>query len=142
MFVVGGTSDNVFMGSVRPGGMQLIHRPDGGDPTVFAQDVDVAWTRWQRARGLMFRRTIPDGSALVLPFGEVGRQAIHTLFVPIALDVVWVRDQTVTKCRRMRPWLDVAWGEADTVIELVAGDAEGIEVGDDLYLVTDIDESA
>lgn len=113
--------------------MRVVQRPAGDDPRVVAEDASVAWTRLQRARGVMFRRSVPKG-AMVFPFDGAGRRGIHTLFVPMPLDVVWVVDGRVTAVRRLRAWFDAAWATADTVVEFPAGGADGIERGDEVYL--------
>jgi uncharacterized membrane protein (UPF0127 family) len=88
-----------------------------GDQWVPAR---VADDRLSRARGHMFRPTPPDW-ALVFPFDEAEDHRIHMLFVPFALEVAFVVDGIVQRVERLSPWVGVASGDADTIIELPAG---------------------
>ncbi|WP_142985255.1 DUF192 domain-containing protein [Halorubrum cibi] len=119
--------------------VRLVHRPDRDPPVnrdarTLARDVDVARSRLAQARGLMFRRSIPDDYALVFPFGESETRWLHMLFVPFAIDAVWIVDGEVTKVKRLAPFVGLAHGAADTVVELPAGAADGVEVGDGIRL--------
>ena len=104
------------------------------DGSPLATDVDVADTKLSQARGLMFRRSIPDSYALVFRFGDVARRDVHMLFVPFPLDALWLVDGEVTHVKRLRPWIGLGVAEADTLIELPAGAADGIEPGDAVRL--------
>lgn len=78
----------------------------------------------------MFRRSIPDGYALVFPFGRVGTRRLHMAFVPFDIDAVWLVDGDVRRVARLSAWTGLASARADTVIELPAGAAEPVESGD------------
>jgi len=108
---------------------------DDGDPTVLASDVDVARSTLEQARGLMFRRSVPEGYALVFPFDEVDAQWLHMLFVPFAIDALWLVDGEVRTVKRLAPFVGLGRGRADTVVELPAGAADGVAVGDEVRLV-------
>ena len=111
--------------------MQLIHRPAGADrERVLADDVAVADSFLSQARGLMFRRSVPDGYALVFPFDGASARSLHMAFVPFALEALWLIDGEVRATGRLRPWIGLARGEADTVVELPAGAADGVREGD------------
>ena len=118
--------------------VRLVHSPesgrDGGE-TVLASDVEVARSTLEQARGLMFRRSIPDDYGLVFPFDEADTQWLHMLFVPFAIDAVWLADGEVTAKKRLAPFVGLGRGRADTVVELPAGAAESVAVGDELRLV-------
>lgn len=105
---------------------------DGDEPAVrvLATDADTANSILAKARGLMFRRSIPDEYGLVFPFDAVGSRDLHMVFVPFAIDALWLVDGEVRKRKRLRPWFGIGWGEADTVVELPAGVADGVDVGD------------
>ena len=105
--------------------MRVLH-----DGSALASDVDVADTTLTRARGLMFRRSIPDDYALVFAFDDVDRRDVHMLFVPFPLDVLWLVGGEVERVKRLRPWIGLGSADADTLIELPAGTADGIEPGD------------
>lgn len=98
------------------------------DETIEAR---TASTLLEKSRGHMFRTSEPD-YALVFPFdGSV--QRLHMLFVPFALDAVFVVDGEVEQVSRMRPWIGYASGRADAVIELPAG-AVDVDEGDRVEL--------
>ena len=102
---------------------------------VLATKVDVADSFWSQARGLMFRRSIPDDYGLVFPFEEADSRSLHMLFVPFAIDALWLVDGEVTKVTRLSPWVGLGWGTADTIVELPAGAADGVEPGDSVEIV-------
>ncbi|MFC7136211.1 DUF192 domain-containing protein [Halobaculum litoreum] len=102
---------------------------------MLADDVDVADSLLSRTRGLMFRRSVPDDYALVFRFETADSRSLHMLFVPFAIDAVWLVEGEVTKVKRLRPWVGLGWGTADTVVELPAGAADGVEPGDSVELV-------
>lgn len=81
-------------------------------------------------RGLMFRRSIPDDFGLLFRFDTAESRSLHMLFVPFAIDAVWLVDGEVTKVKRLRPWVGLGWGTADTIVELPAGAADDVEPGD------------
>lgn len=114
--------------------MQLVHEPEDGEPRPLATDVDLADGLLSQARGLMFRRSVPDDYALVFRFRRVGRRGLHMVFVPFPIDAVWIVDGEVTKVARLRPWVGWGRGRADVIVELPAGAADGVEVGDRVYL--------
>lgn len=109
--------------------------PDSVETRTLADDVERADGVLAQARGLMFRRSVPAGYALVFPFDEPASRTIHTLFVFEPIDVVWLVDDEVTKVDRLHPFRGLAHGLADTVIELPAGGADGVEPGDTVEIV-------
>ncbi|MFC6939244.1 DUF192 domain-containing protein [Salinirubellus sp. GCM10025818] len=115
--------------------MRVVHRPSGGPERTLATDVDVADSLLGRARGLMFRRSIPDDYALVFPFGRPVTRGLHMVCVPFDIDAVWLVDGRVQRATRLRAWRGFgrAWG--DTVLELPAGAADGVDPGDRVDLV-------
>ncbi len=118
--------------------MRLVHQRDGEARTLangvatetLADDVERADGPLSQARGLMFRRSIPEGYALVFPFDEPATRTIHTLFVFEPIDVLWLVDDEVVTVERLQPFRGLAHGLADTVVELPAGAADGVEPGD------------
>jgi len=115
---------------------RVVHEP-ADDPAerVLATEVEFADSVLSRARGAMFRASLPEGYALVMEMGPglLGRpsvQAVHMLFVRVPLDVVWLVDDEVQRVARMRPWRSVAAARADCILELPAGNAERVESGD------------
>jgi uncharacterized membrane protein (UPF0127 family) len=101
---------------------------------TLATDVDVAESLLAKGRGLMFRRSIPDDYALVFPFDDASARTLHMLFVPFDIDAVWVRDGTVERVARLSAWTGRGRAVADTVVELPAGAAAGVEMGDGIRI--------
>jgi uncharacterized membrane protein (UPF0127 family) len=102
--------------------------------TTLASDVEIADSWLQRARGLMFRRSFPAGSALVFRFERAAPRALHMLFVPFSIDALWVVDGEVVATKRLRPWVGGGRATAETIVELPAGAADEVAVGDRVVL--------
>jgi len=125
---------NAFFGSGTSPGVRLV-RDDGRTEETLATEVETADSFLSRARGLMFRRSIPDDYALVFEFDEAASRDVHMVFVSFPLDVLWLRDDEVQRVKRLSPWTGLAKAEADRLVELPAGSADRVEVGDDVRLV-------
>ncbi|MDG5778823.1 DUF192 domain-containing protein [Haloarculaceae archaeon H-GB2-1] len=110
--------------------MRVVHEPDAGSRDVLATQGDLADTVLSQTRGLMFRRSIPDDYALVFRFDDADRRFVHMLFVPFPIDVLWLRDGDVTHCKTLPAWRGVGSGLADTLLELPAGAAADVAIGD------------
>lgn len=108
---------------------RIVHRHHG-EETVLATDVSVADSFLQQARGLMFRSSFPDGSALVFPFEGAATRTLHMVAVPFDIDALWIRGERVERVARLSAWTGVGRGVADTVVELPAGAADGVSEGD------------
>ena len=114
---------------------RVVHRPADGSERVLATEVEIADSMLSRARGLMFRGSLPEEYALVLEvgdglFGGPSVQTIHMFFVRLPLDVIWLADSEVQRVARLRPWRGLAAARADRILELPAGAASGVEQGD------------
>lgn len=107
--------------------MSLRHRETG---RTIATRVEVADSFLARARGLMFRRSIPEGYALVFRFDRPVTRGLHMLFVPFPIDALWLVDGEVQRVARLDAWIGFGRGWADTIVELPAGATEGVEPGD------------
>ena len=105
--------------------MRLLHE---GEP--LATDVEVADSLLAKMRGLMGRRHVPGGYALVFPFDRASRRSVHMLFVRTPIDVLWLADGAVTKRATLSPWTGFGWARADTIVELAPGAAADVAVGD------------
>ncbi|WP_276300213.1 DUF192 domain-containing protein [Halorussus lipolyticus] len=114
--------------------MRLV-RDDGRTEQTLATEIETAESFLSKARGLMFRRSIPDDYALVFEFDDVGMQDVHMVFVPFPLDVLWLRDDEVQHKERLSPWTGMAKAKADRLVELPAGSADAVTVGDTVRLV-------
>lgn len=116
--------------------MRLVHVPDadGADRRVLATDIELADSLASQLRGLTFRSTLPADFAMVFEFGGTGYRSIHMLFVRVPLDVLWLQDETAVKVKTLAPWTGVGFAKADRVVELPAGSADGVDVGDTVRL--------
>ncbi|WP_440771673.1 DUF192 domain-containing protein [Natronorubrum sp. DTA28] len=101
---------------------------------VLATDVELAESIVSQTRGLMFRRSFPDDSALVFRFNTAKIRDVHMLFVFFPIDAVWVVDDVVQRVERLRPWRSFAREKCDLLVELPAGAAANVEAGDKLVL--------
>ncbi|WP_435098350.1 DUF192 domain-containing protein [Halarchaeum sp. P4] len=109
--------------------MQVVHER-GGDIDVLASDVERADSFVSRARGLMFRRSIPDDYALVFEFSGRAQRGVHMVFVPFDIDVLWLVDDEVQRVETLSAWTGRASAEAECFVELPAGAASDVRVGD------------
>ena len=102
---------------------------DGG---VVCERCRVADTFWLRLRGLMGRSSLDPGEGML--FERTG--SIHMFFMRIPLDVVFCdADLRVVKVvTALKPWRTAAAKGARVTIELAAGAAAGVDVGDVLTM--------
>lgn len=110
--------------------MQVIHA-DG--KRVLASDAAVADSTLTRAVGLMFRRSPPE-DALVFRFEGQATRRLHMLFVPFDIDALWLVEGEVSEVARLHAWTGFGRARADTVIELPAGGADDVAIGDTVEL--------
>ena len=103
--------------------------------TVLASTVEVADSPLARARGLMFRRSIPDDFAMVFTFDRVRQRSVHMCFVPFPLTVIWAVDGQVARADRLSAWVGVARAKADLLVELPADRLESVEIDDAIRIV-------
>lgn len=111
----------------------LLHERDGRTETL-ATRVEIADSLLSQTRGLMFRRSIREEYALVFRFETAKTRDVHMLFVFFPIDVCWLVDGVVQRVERMNPFVSYARAEADTILELPAGAAENLSVGDRIVL--------
>lgn len=119
----------IFVPTDRSETVQVVHEADGTERTL-ATDVDLAEGLVSQGLGLMFRRSIPEGYALVFPFSGVSKRGLHMVFVPFDIDALWLVDGRVRATKRLSAWTGYGRAEADTVVELPAGAAAAVSVGD------------
>lgn len=115
--------------------MTYLRAVNESDGSVIADKVSVARGVWSRFWGLMGRRALPEGHALLLaPCGSV-----HTFFMRFPIDVVFLdRDSRVKKIvESMRPWRTALGGGGRDALELNAGEASrrGIKPGDRILFI-------
>jgi uncharacterized membrane protein (UPF0127 family) len=116
--------------------MTVVHETPTGERTTLATSVEYAETTIQQARGLTFRRSIPEDYALVFPFDRPARRSIHTVFVPFDIDVCWLVEDTVERVATLPAWRGFSLAVADTIVEFPAGTTADVAVGDTIR-VTD-----
>ena len=118
--------------------MRVLNKSKG---TVIATQVRVADSLWARFWGLMGRKPLADGEALLLK----PCSSIHTIFMRFPIDVVFIdaHNQVVKVVSELQPFrLAAAPGNTQSVLELEAGTAAQANVapGDRLVIVDASDE--
>jgi hypothetical protein len=109
--------------------VRVVHEADGEERTL-ASEVEAADGLLSKGVGLMFRRSIPDDYALVFSFSKPRKRGLHMVCVPFGIDAVWLVDEEVQQVKRLSAWTGRGRAKADTVIEMPAGTANGVEEGD------------
>lgn len=108
--------------------MWLVNQRTGN---TVASDVEIAATRATRRKGLLGRATLDPSAALVL----APCFAVHSAFMQFPIDVLFLdKDGTVRRIAALKPWRIAASIGASAVVELAAGGARGLRVGDRVYL--------
>jgi uncharacterized protein len=115
--------------------MAVLKKSDG---TVVATEVEMADTVLKKTVGVMFRRRLPPGFAMIFDMGMESRAsiAIHMVFVFVSIDIVFLdKTRTIVDIKhRLRPWIGVALPgkPARYAIELPAGSAKqfNLKIGD------------
>ena len=85
----------------------LVNRTTG---QVLATQVELCDTFWRKLRGLMFRRSLDPGHALVFCHAResIAETSIHMFFVPFSIAVIWLnaRKQVVDRAlaKPFRPY--------------------------------------
>lgn len=66
-------------------------------------ELEVAQTREQQAKGLMFREALPDNRGMLFPFPEpkIARFWMHN--VPVALDMIFIKDSQIVEIAESVP---------------------------------------
>ena len=104
--------------------------------TVVAEDLAVARSFWGRFRGLMLRRRMASGEALLIEPSA----SIHTAFMRFPIDVVFLdrENQVVKVAENVRPFRAVL-SRGKSALELNAGCAgkANVSKGDRLIIVDD-----
>jgi uncharacterized membrane protein (UPF0127 family) len=102
-------------------------------------ELEVARTPAQKARGLMFRDTLPRNRGMLFPFGSAQPLAFWMKNVPVPLDMIFLRDGEVKAIAKAVPCTvdpcpiyPQGGVVADTVIELRGDRTQelGLRVGD------------
>ncbi|QZA87486.1 DUF192 domain-containing protein [Salinarchaeum sp. IM2453] len=112
--------------------MKLQHKSKEGEKISLATDVEIANTFLKKAIGLMGKKDLPEGYALMFRFNKTKPRTIHMIGVRTALDVLWVEDGTVNAVKTLPPWTGIGREAADMVIELPPQTATAVMPGDQI----------
>ncbi len=105
--------------------------------SVVADEVRIADNHWSRFWGLMGRRSLPPGHALLID----PCYAIHTMFMRFPIDVIFLDEanRVVKVSLHVKPFRTAVGRGARRVLEIAAGSAAqaGVEEGDLLIVSSD-----
>ncbi|TGC11038.1 DUF192 domain-containing protein [Methanolobus halotolerans] len=75
------------------------------DGEYVSTHVEFACSTFKQALGLMFRKNIPEGYALVFVMKKSRKVSLHMLFVNFAIGVIFLdEDKKIVKISQLRPW--------------------------------------
>jgi uncharacterized membrane protein (UPF0127 family) len=106
------------------------------DGTVVSSEIELANSFLQMTLGLMFRKSIAPGYAMVFDMRREQYIGIHMAFVSFPIDLVYLdREKRIIDIKhRLRAWIGLAYPKkpARYVIEIPAGAAgeHGLKEGD------------
>jgi uncharacterized protein len=85
-----------------------------------------------RLRGLLGRRSLPAGEGMLIR----RESSVHTFFMRFAIDVVFLdaEGRVLRVDENVGPWRLKACRGARSVLELAAGEAQGLSAGDRIEL--------
>ena len=103
--------------------------------TTIASHIEIAQNPWARMKGLLGRRDLPPGEALIITHC----QSIHMFFMKFPIDVIFCdrRHKVTGLCERLNPfYLSPVFFKASYAIELPSGAiaASKTQVGDQIGL--------
>lgn len=113
----------------------LVWEDSPAGQVALASDIETADDWIRRGIGLMFRRRLASESAMVFEFDEADERELGMLFVPFDIDVLWLDGSVVTRTARLEAWTGRGSGQADRVVEMAAGAAARVDVGDRVRVV-------
>lgn len=90
-------------------------------------DITIAESFWERFRGLMGKKSLPEHTALWIT--KCG--SIHCCFMKFPIDVVYLnKDEKVLKIETVKPWRIGSFVRgADSVLEMNKGEAAKLKPG-------------
>lgn len=98
--------------------------------------VEIADTEAERARGLMFRESVPEGTGMLFIFPEATRSSFWMKDMPVSLDMIFINDGRIVAIieNAVPESEDILTPDADytMTLEVPGGYAarRGIQVGD------------
>lgn len=107
-----------------------------------ATNAEFACSVFKQALGLMFRRNIPDGYALVFVMDKCRKVSLHMLFVPFPIDVIFLdNEKRIVKISELKPWVGLGFSgeKVKYIIEASRGTAikAALRVGDKIEFRND-----
>lgn len=100
-------------------------------------EVEIATTPEETQRGLMFRKSVPEGTGMLFDFGKEREVRMWMKNTPVSLDMIFIRsDGTIARiAEHTKPYSEAIISSGPPVqgvLEVVAGTARkyGIAVGD------------
>jgi hypothetical protein len=112
-----------------------LHHSQSSGRHELASDAELLTGTLEQARGLIGRPSLADDACVVFDWAGESSRLIHTVGVRFDLDVIWLVDDSVMKIERLPSWTGWSVGTADRVIELPAGQGDGIEIGDTIRVL-------
>ena len=107
--------------------MEIIATSPDGDTQQLADTVRVANTVVSQSLGLMGKRPLQPGEAMLFTFRETRPRRVHTWFVRGTIDILWVSNEQLVAIETLSPWSIGGKHSADTIIELPAGTASDLD---------------
>ena len=102
------------------------------DEKILYPQIEEASNFWKRFLGLMGRKELKDGDGMFF----YNCSSIHCFFMKITIDVVYLdKDYQVVGVETVAPWkVGRFFKGAKHILEVKAGSASGISVGDKLEI--------
>jgi len=103
--------------------------------STIATNIEVARNPWQRIKGLLGRKEMPAGYALII----TGCQSIHMVFMQFSIDAIFcdAKNKVVGLCPNIKPFcFSPIFFKANYAIELPAGriTVTKTQIGDQIKL--------
>ncbi len=98
---------------------------------VIASEVMLADSFFRRFRGLMLRKRLREGQAMLFDFKRPGRHGVHMFFVTFPIDLVYLDSggRVVEIRARLEPWrVHMSKADSSYLLELPAGTADRLKV--------------
>ncbi len=99
---------------------------------AIASEVKLADGFFKRFRGLMLRKKLRGGEAMLFDFKRPGRHGVHMFFVTFPIDLVYLDSggRVVEVRSRLQPWrIHNSKAESTYLLELPAGTVDKFRVG-------------
>ena len=113
----------------------MIKKREGSLPITVSENIIVASTLGQRARGLLGRTIMPEDMAMLFPYTNV----VHTIGMKFAIDCIFTnyKQEIVKIASNVTPFRFAGvWNLFSNTIEIKSGNAAkwDLRIGDILYV--------